>query len=753
MKIIKFIFPFIFLFSANLLADKTHPLLLENNVQFSGGELLVDTSENLRCYFIKPNWTNSLEVVSTWSGLDDKKKIGKSLGNVQIQKSMIFGKKLIIIAIQNKFVQLFELDSSLNQLNNLIIDKFDAIPEQSVFEIKILDSTSFYLQVNNNLYFISKFEEIFTAERKETNVNSFAIVDRSPNQRIAIIERYSDFNIFKLLDKHEQVISQLRLSPGDFTELCQVGNFVLYKSSIYNSNTTLVEIIDLKQTKVLVSQYFECPPENLICRALTKNNIQISYLTVDNNSVYANCCEFNKIDMLHNFNATQLSELVYEPICLNFANNLYFAVFRNYIIAFDSKLNIKLFEPSPIGSQFSTLPQILVQHNLLVIKSKLFSETFEITANHLWFFYALMKYLAIYLIPIILILIIYYFYRKYHKQKRLLNELIELPSSGLMIILNKNGEISRLNQIARELLGIEANIPLQRPIREYLTMDFALSLGEFVSEGISLHQNVSKRIVIHKDNHDYEYVFSISPIWSSYGNLKGYVLNGFDITEQLERKRLSNWAQLAHDMQTNLLTIRLNAEQMHLDENTDNATRKSKILSQVNLLQKRVRDIVTVGRSAKIELMHTTSLEILNEVNNEFDKSVFPNITILLSGNDFELYCDKPKLIRAIRNAVENGIKAIPDQIGLIELDCWAEPIFLCFRIKDNGIGMDEAIKKKILTPYFTTSKDGSGFGLGTMIIQQVVELHHGKMLINSEAGKGTEFILKIPRNLLLKEN
>jgi signal transduction histidine kinase len=61
---------------------------------------------------------------------------------------------------------------------------------------------------------------------------------------------------------------------------------------------------------------------------------------------------------------------------------------------------------------------------------------------------------------------------------------------------------------------------------------------------------------------------------------------------------------------------------------------------------------------------------------------------------------------------------------------------------------MDEDVRKKMLTPYFTTSKDGTGFGIGTLIIQEVVELHSGSLEIITEKNEGTELIIKIPNRL-----
>lgn len=752
MRYFLFIISIILLVTAKSFADKTHSLQLNNGLQFSGGELIIDTSGQFRSYFIRPNWTNSLEVVSTWKGFDHSHKIGKSIGNIQILESFVFNNNLILLALQSSNLILLELDSNLNQLNNINIDTFDEIPEQSTFQIIKNNKISFYVKVNTKLFFANKYSSIFTIEKVSENVDGFVLIHNNENFLNARIEKFSDFNLLHLSDKADSIKVSIRVSSGDNLKLEQVGNYLISKSSLVGSNSTLLEIISLKKPRVMLSNYFECEPEMIAFKEISTDKFLISFLTISEHNVKANICEYSGTNQLENFIYKELPSVIYEPISLYEAQNKFIGLFRNFILAYDENLNIKILEQNPIGKKYRSVPTILVFKNYLIIKSKLYSEKWDFKDNYLWLLFLVFEYIAVYLVPIIFLTIAYYFYRKFRKQKQLLNELINLPSSGIMIILNRNSEITKLNQQARDLLGIDQNIPLQKPIKEYLTLDSTHALYDFLEESLSINQNLTKKIVLVKNNSNYEFVFSASPIWSLSGNLKGYLINGYDITEQLERKRLSNWAQLAHDMQTNLLTIRLNAEQMSCEKDTENYSRIKKILFQVNTLQKRVRDIVTVGRSSKLELVHTNSIGILEEVAGEFDKAVFPEIEIIIQGYDIDIYCDRPKLIRAIRNAVENSIKAIPEQKGKIELSYWNENQYHCFKIKDNGIGLDEHLKKKILTPYFTTSKDGSGFGLGTMIIQQVVELHRGKLQINSETDKGTEFILKIPRNLLLKE-
>lgn len=65
--------------------------------------------------------------------------------------------------------------------------------------------------------------------------------------------------------------------------------------------------------------------------------------------------------------------------------------------------------------------------------------------------------------------------------------------------------------------------------------------------------------------------------------------------------------------------------------------------------------------------------------------------------------------------------------------------------IKDNGTGIPADIKEKIFQPFFTTKPTGQGTGLGLSLSYDIIKAHGGEVLVNSEVGKGTEFIIKIP--------
>ncbi len=64
----------------------------------------------------------------------------------------------------------------------------------------------------------------------------------------------------------------------------------------------------------------------------------------------------------------------------------------------------------------------------------------------------------------------------------------------------------------------------------------------------------------------------------------------------------------------------------------------------------------------------------------------------------------------------------------------------------DTGEGIPQNIITKIFDPFFTTKEVGKGMGLGLSISYGIIEKHNGNIDVISESGKGTEFIISLPR-------
>ncbi|HZJ36653.1 MAG TPA: ATP-binding protein [Gillisia sp.] len=67
--------------------------------------------------------------------------------------------------------------------------------------------------------------------------------------------------------------------------------------------------------------------------------------------------------------------------------------------------------------------------------------------------------------------------------------------------------------------------------------------------------------------------------------------------------------------------------------------------------------------------------------------------------------------------------------------------------VKDNGNGIPDSIKDKIFQPFFTTKPTGQGTGLGLSLAYDIIKAHGGELKVETEEGKGTEFIISLPVN------
>ncbi len=112
--------------------------------------------------------------------------------------------------------------------------------------------------------------------------------------------------------------------------------------------------------------------------------------------------------------------------------------------------------------------------------------------------------------------------------------------------------------------------------------------------------------------------------------------------------------------------------------------------------------------------------------------------------------CYPGKLNQVFLNILSNAIYAIGKKFGdrdggVLKVTTDNTESRVIIKIEDNGIGMDEATKKKIFEPFFTTKDVGEGTGLGMSIAYNTIRRHQGEIQINSTPGEGSEFILELP--------
>ena len=117
----------------------------------------------------------------------------------------------------------------------------------------------------------------------------------------------------------------------------------------------------------------------------------------------------------------------------------------------------------------------------------------------------------------------------------------------------------------------------------------------------------------------------------------------------------------------------------------------------------------------------------------------------ILPDEQLTLYADRPQLEQVFINLLKNAREACSGtEHPRIETTVSASRDTLTFTVTDNGEGMLPEVTERIFVPFFTTKPNGSGIGLN--LCKQIISLHGGQIAVQSEPGKGSRFILTLPK-------
>lgn len=119
---------------------------------------------------------------------------------------------------------------------------------------------------------------------------------------------------------------------------------------------------------------------------------------------------------------------------------------------------------------------------------------------------------------------------------------------------------------------------------------------------------------------------------------------------------------------------------------------------------------------------------------------------------DIDIFADYQKIQQVLYNLLSNAIKYTPDK-GSIVITVTNTAKKVKFSVKDSGIGIDKKDQKRIFGKFVQLEdafyKKETSTGLGLTITKQLVEMHKGTIKIISEKGKGAEFIVTLPIELV----
>lgn len=175
------------------------------------------------------------------------------------------------------------------------------------------------------------------------------------------------------------------------------------------------------------------------------------------------------------------------------------------------------------------------------------------------------------------------------------------------------------------------------------------------------------------------------------------------------------------------------------------------VVTEVDRLEKILRDVLTFSRDAKFHLeQHSVSdivsdvLKIYQDLCNEQSISLSVESEAALP----EIFIDSDQVRQALGNLITNAIDSMP-RGGKLTITIGTEELhsvmFVFVRVSDTGTGIPEDKLPLIFEPFFSTKEVGHGTGLGLSITRKIMEEHGGFIRAESIIGKGSTFSLYFP--------
>lgn len=238
-------------------------------------------------------------------------------------------------------------------------------------------------------------------------------------------------------------------------------------------------------------------------------------------------------------------------------------------------------------------------------------------------------------------------------------------------------------------------------------------------------------------------------------------------TIEQEKVRTMFFANMSHELRTPLNII-FSAQQMiesSLEGDIDNLQRNKLTKYSKMIKQNSYRLIRLIGNLidiTKIDSGHykirKSNVDIVKLIENIYtyfseyisSKNIKVNFSTELSSK--VIACDPDQVERILLNLLSNAIKFIPTE-GVISISVYEKNNMVVFSVKDNGIGISdeqhESIFERFVQVDKSISRNHEGSGIGLSIVKNFVNMHGGKVYVESKLGEGSMFYVELPSDQL----
>ncbi|MBD0822993.1 PAS domain-containing sensor histidine kinase [Aestuariibaculum marinum] len=272
--------------------------------------------------------------------------------------------------------------------------------------------------------------------------------------------------------------------------------------------------------------------------------------------------------------------------------------------------------------------------------------------------------------------------------------------------------------------------------------------------------------MITKAGEERDWLVSVAPNYDSTGNMIGSIGIHLDITDvkSLEREKvnllealersnneLQEYAHIvSHDLKSPLRSINALVNWIKDDNKGALDVQTIQNLGLIETTLERMEQLISDVLLYSSIGFYESEKEPVNvqEVVQDLLQILFipEHITVYILKPLPVVFGHKTKIQQLFQNLISNAIKFIDKEKGLIYISFEEQPDCYQFSVQDNGMGIDKKYHDKIFKVFHALKKSNDSTGIGLSIVQKIVELHNGKIWLESKPNKGTTFFFTLKK-------
>ncbi|AXN37841.1 PAS domain-containing sensor histidine kinase [Peribacillus butanolivorans] len=340
-----------------------------------------------------------------------------------------------------------------------------------------------------------------------------------------------------------------------------------------------------------------------------------------------------------------------------------------------------------------------------------------------------------------------------------LETLVENIGSGVLLIDSK-GYTTLINREFKKSFGVNSATFLFQVFYSVIKDKEVISI---IEEIFRTEKTIKRQVKIPLAIERKHFEIYGAPIIGTHDEWKGILLIFHDITElkRLEQMRKDFVANVSHELRTPITSIKGFSETLLDGALKDEKTLKhflSIILKESDRLQELIQELLNLSKMEQQEFVLKTGVVDITNVLGDIQEMLIGklkekevSLEIKASSKPVFIEGESDRIKQVFINLITNALTYTPNG-GWVTVNVTENEQTVDIIVQDSGIGIEEKELPRIFERFYridkARSRDSGGTGIGLAIVKHIIEVHKGKIKVESTPGSGTTFTVTLNKSL-----